>query len=80
MAPSSDLEIFGVLNTYILPISRNIGGAIVPQAPLVSAPLKYIWTIGGTLTQVTFHTNNMEIIASKGFVIMIVETCAVVLL
>ena len=36
VAPSFNLEILGVLNDTILPILRNIGGAI---APLVPVPL-----------------------------------------
>ena len=40
VAPSFNLEILGVLNDNILPISRNIVGAIAPPVlvPLWSAP------------------------------------------
>ena len=37
MAPSFNPEILGVLNAYILPISRNVGGAIAP--PSSTAPV-----------------------------------------
>ena len=42
MAPSFNLEILGVLNAYILPISRNIRGTIAtPATPSSVAPVKY---------------------------------------
>ena len=37
--PSFDLEILGVLDNNILPISRKIGGAITPSAPQEPTPL-----------------------------------------
>ena len=40
MAPFFDPETLGVLNAYILPSSRNIGGAIVSPAPPLPPPLK----------------------------------------
>ena len=39
-APSFDLEILGVLNANILPISRNIGGAVAPPHPQFLGPYK----------------------------------------
>ena len=35
MEPSFDLEILGLLNANILPISKNVGGAIAPPVPLL---------------------------------------------
>ena len=39
MAPSFNPKILGVLNGYIPPICRNIGGAIAPPAPQVPLSL-----------------------------------------
>ena len=53
VAPYFDLKILGVLNATILPISRNIGGAIAPPVPPVPAPQCFLGAHTPLMTRIS---------------------------